>query len=243
MIRIGTAGWGIPQAVRTEFAGDGPLLTRYARVLSCVEINSSFYRPHRAATYARWAAETPDAFRFAVKLPRTVTHDARLVGVEPALDRFLDEVAGLGSKLGVLLVQLPPSLAFDARVACAFLALLRARHPGPIVCEPRHASWFDAAAGRAMREFAVSRAGADPASMPAAARPGGSSTRHAVRYRRWHGSPRMYWSRYDDAWLAEQAAALDRDRAAGERWCIFDNTAAGAALENALAFRALVDGA
>src|SRR5918993_2432455 len=72
-IVIGTAGWSIPRAVAHEFTASGSHLERYARVLNGAEINSSFHRPHARAVYARWAAATPDDFRFSVKLPRTIT--------------------------------------------------------------------------------------------------------------------------------------------------------------------------
>ena len=63
-----------------------------------MEINSSFYRPHRRSTYERWAASVPAAFRFAVKVPRAVTHDRRLREAGGALDAFLAEAAGLGER-------------------------------------------------------------------------------------------------------------------------------------------------
>ena len=74
-----------------------------------VEINSSFYRPHRLSTYQRWADDVPDHFRFAVKMPKTITHEGRLRDVAEPLQRFLGEIAGLGDKLGPVLIQLPPA--------------------------------------------------------------------------------------------------------------------------------------
>ena len=82
-----------------------------------MEINSSFYRPHRTATYERWAASVPEDFRFAVKVPKAITHERRLKDASDLLDRFLSEAGGLGPKLGPLLVQLPPSLSFQAGIA------------------------------------------------------------------------------------------------------------------------------
>ena len=128
--RIGTAGWSIPKQHAAAFPASGSHLERYAQRFNAVEINSSFYRPHRRATYERWAATVPEDFAFAVKAPRAITHDARLTDAEPALDRFLGEATGLGGKLGPLLFQLPPSFAFDPRTARAFLKMLRARHDG-----------------------------------------------------------------------------------------------------------------
>lgn len=242
---IGTAAWSIPRAVAARFPGAGQHLERYARQFACAEIDSSFYRPHQRTTYARWASLTPPHFRFAVKLPRAITHDARLRATRRPLRAFLDQVTGLGDRLGVLLVQLPPSLAWDARVARGFFGGLRDLWDGPVACEPRHASWFDAPADRALARLRVARVAADPARIAAAARPGGwlgqdGDGAGALLYWRWHGSPRMYWSSYDDAWLANQAAALADGPADAARWVIFDNTASGAATANALALRSLV---
>ena len=139
VIRIGTAGWSIPKEHAKPFPVAGSHLERYGTVLNAVEINSSFYRPHRTATYERWAASVPEAFRFAVKIPKTITHEHLLKDTGDLLDRFLSEAEGLGPKLGPLLVQLPPSLTFQSGIADRFLSELRSRVAGNIVCEPRHA--------------------------------------------------------------------------------------------------------
>ncbi|APW36850.1 hypothetical protein RD110_06290 [Rhodoferax koreense] len=238
----GTAGWSVPRALAEDFPGDGSHLARYARVLDCAEINTSFYRSHRPEVYARWAAQTPPGFRFAVKLPRAVTHDQRLRGARAPLERFKAEVTGLGDRLGVLLVQLPPSLAYEARPVRTFFDLLAGLFETSVVCEPRHLSWFEPAADRMLVKLRVGRVAADPARCPAAAVPGGwlgpaGDGAGAVLYHRWHGSPRIYYSAYGDAWLRAQAEQLQRWPASAERWCIFDNTASGAAASDALRLR------
>ena len=78
MIIIATAGWSIPRACAARFPGDGTHLQRYAGVLPGAEINTSFHRGIARETYAHWASQTPRSFRFAVKLPREITHDQRL---------------------------------------------------------------------------------------------------------------------------------------------------------------------
>ena len=238
-LRLGTAGWSVPREHASAFPQGGSSLARYAARLGAVEIDTSFYRPHRPATYARWAASVPEPFRFAVKLPKTVTHERRLVGTEEPLDRFLGEVAALGPRLGPLLVQLPPSLAFEASAAAAFFVQLRRRTAGPVACEPRHATWFAPDADRLLAEHEIARVAADPATVPEAAEPGGWP---GLAYHRLHGSPRMYRSRYEPPVLAALAARLRRpaDARTTETWCIFDNTASGAALGNALEIGALL---
>lgn len=230
---IGTAGWALPREHRPAFPVEGSNLQRYAGRLPAAEINSSFYRPHRPAIYERWASSVPQDFRFAVKIPKAITHERRLVSAGDALDAFLAQAGALGDRLGCLLVQLPPSLQFDAAVAGRFFTALRKRHEGPVALEPRHATWFAPRVDALLVKHRVSLAAADPARVPEAAETGGWNE---VAYVRLHGSPRMYYSSYDDAWLDALAARLLALReTAHEVWCIFDNTAHGAALGNALA--------
>jgi uncharacterized protein YecE (DUF72 family) len=237
-IRIGTAAWSIPKEHAAPFPVAGSHLERYGAVLNAVEINSSFYRPHRTATYERWAASVPDDFRFAVKVPKAITHEHRLKDVGDLLDRLLSEARGLGAKLGPLLVQLPPSLSFQLGVADTFLSELRSRIEGSIVCEPRHASWFTPEVEALLGEHRIARVAADPAPVPGADQPGGW---RGLSYYRLHGSPKIYYSAYSAEYLAAIAEVLARDAAAGvETWCIFDNTAAFAATGDALTARRLV---
>ncbi len=226
---VGCAGWSLPRDAQPHFPTEGTHLARYAARFPAVEINSSFYRPHRPATYARWAASVPPGFRFSVKVPRAITHERRLADAGPALDAFLAGPAALGPALGCLLVQLPPSLAFDAATADAFFAELRARHAGPVAAEPRHAGWFTPAADALLAGWRVARVAADPARVPAAAEPGGWP---GNAYYRLHGSPRTYYSAYDAAFLDALAPRLAAAPAGA--WCIFDNTALGAATADAL---------
>lgn len=233
LLRIGTAGWSIPKPHAAAFPIAGSHLERYAQRLNAVEINTSFYRPHRHTTYQRWAASVPHDFAFAVKVPRLITHQLRLSATETALDTFLAQASGLGPKLAVLLVQLPPSLAFDPASA-AFFSALRARHRGDVAFEPRHASWFSNSADALLHQYRITRVAADPAIVPAAAAPGGAAH---LRYLRLHGTPRVYYSDYTEEQIARYAAELAMS--ATPAWCIFDNTALGAATANALSLASL----
>lgn len=242
---IGTAGWAAPRAAADAFSGEGSHLQRYARVLNCSEINSGFNRSHRNEVYARWAEQTPPGFRFAVKLPRAITHDGRLRAARLPLQRFMAQVSGLGSKLAVLLVQLPHSQTFEVRSARGFFDLLADSYEGPVVCEPRHGSWFTPAADGWLVKHHIGRVAADPSREAAAGVPGGwlgpaGDGAGAVVYCRWHGAPRIYWSPYDDGWLQARAFEMRRWPATADCWGIFDNTASGAAAPNALAFAAML---
>jgi uncharacterized protein YecE (DUF72 family) len=228
-MRVGTAGWAIPTAVAGCFPKTGTALSRYAQRFNAVEINSTFYRSHRRSTFETWAASVPADFKFAIKLRKTITHGLKLLGAERELAAFSEETSPLGPRLGPLLVQLPPSLNFDAQVALNFFAHARSIFTQPIACEPRHASWFTEEADHLLRECRVARVAADPARLPEAAKTGGWE---GLRYFRLHGSPVIYRSSYSEEYLSQLAKTLIG--AAAATWCIFDNTASGAGCQNAL---------
>lgn len=234
---IGCAGWSIPRQSSEAFPLEGSHLERYAAVFSAVEINSSFYHPHQASTYARWAACVPAGFRFSVKLPRSITHDARLAGADAQMDLFAAEAGALGEKLGCVLVQLPPSLALDAPVAEDFFVRLKQRFGCMLALEARNPTWFGDEATALLHAAGVTRVIADP--------PKGQPGEHVPTaqsiYIRLHGAPRVYYSDYELAWLAQlghdMASHIAADRAV---WCIFDNTMSKTFVDQALALRQAV---
>ncbi|MES2288445.1 MAG: DUF72 domain-containing protein [Pseudomonadota bacterium] len=232
LLRIGTAGWSIPAAVCDAFPGGGSHLERYSQILSAAEINSSFYRPHRYSTYVRWAEAVPAHFRFSVKLPREITHTRRLIGAESAIDSFLEETQGLGTKLDVILIQLPPSLTFDPHVAADFFRAFQERTDIQIALEPRHASWFTDEVSAWLTSRETARVAADPSIASGGDRPAGWG---GLRYFRLHGSPEMYRSSYTEDHIRALAKEIANPTPPSPPpWCIFDNTASGAALSDAL---------
>jgi uncharacterized protein YecE (DUF72 family) len=236
-LRIGTAGWSIPKQFTAELPHAGTHLERYSRAFTCAEVNSSFYRPHRISTWVRWAASVPEDFRFSVKAPQAITHEAGLACSPVQLKTFLAEVNTLANKLGPLLFQLPPKLAFNPAGAEAFLTILRDLHPGPTVFEPRHPTWFTPEADHLLQSFHIARAAADPARIPEASTPGGWSS---LIYYRLHGSPRMYYSAYTESFLQALSATIAHQQPTAEVWCLFDNTASGAALGDATILKRLL---
>ena len=234
VIRIGLAGWSEAVSRCRSFlpeASPGATgLQRYAGAFDFVEINTTFYRQVRASTCAKWAADTPSAFRFSVKMNRLVTHYTRLKNTA-LLDGFFRSVAGLGDKLAAVLVQLPPTLAFDAAVAGNFFTALRKRYDGCAVCEPRHASWRERDALALLADHGIAPVLVDI--------PDGKIAPGPV-YVRLHGAPRRYYSSYSEEQLRSLAVFLRR-RKDRDRFVVFDNTASGAAVRNALELRRLLD--
>jgi uncharacterized protein YecE (DUF72 family) len=132
------------------------------------------------------------------------------------------------------LIQLPPSLRFETGLVSGFLNTWRGRTDAATVLEPRHASWFEAVADSFLAERQIIRAAADPAPVAAAAQPGGW---REASYWRLHGSPQMYRSAYGEDRLQAYAERLRHEPAA---WCMFDNTASSAAIDDALRLKTIL---
>jgi uncharacterized protein YecE (DUF72 family) len=162
MIRVGIGGWvfkpwrgtfypdGLPQARELEYA---------SRRLSAIEINGTFYGTQKPASFQRWAAETPDDFVFSLKAPRFATHRRVLAEAGESIERFFASgVTELGSKLGPILWQFPPTKAFDRDDFAAFLALLPQSLEGRAIrhaVEVRHQSFRVPEFVALMREFSA----------------------------------------------------------------------------------------
>lgn len=221
---VATAAWSIPRTVADRFSREGSGLTRYASVFDGVEINSTFYRRHKPSTFARWAESVQDTFRFAVKIPKEITHIRAMKEIGKAFDIFLEDISPLDEKRGPLLCQLPPSLTFRSKeIESAFKAMRNADR-GTVVIEARHDSWASDEVADLLRRYSIDRVLADPALVWSA-----ESFPHAPRYVRLHGKPEIYYSSYTDEEILSFSKLL-----APDSWCVFDNTASGAAIENAL---------
>ena len=231
-VQVGTAGWSIPRQISDQFPASGSGLERYAERFPVAEINSSFHRPHRLSTWQRWHDSVPPGFRFSVKLPKTITHQAKLHDCADLLTDFLAQAHTLAEKLAVLLIQLPPKLELDVSVASRFFSDLSARTQASLACEPRHPSWFTRRADAFLHRHKIARVAADPAICEEAATPGGWN---GLAYWRLHGSPVIYRSSYSDR-IGLYADRLLASAEGGQAtWCIFDNTASSAGAGDALA--------
>lgn len=243
VIRLGTAGWSVPKQTAGQLVAEGSHLERYASRVNSVEVNSSFYRSHRRKTYERWAAMVPEDFRFSVKVPQSISHVLERDIDRGEIDRFADEISGLGLKLGILLLQFPAKRMFVEERDQRLFALLADRFAVPVVFEPRHVTWFTDEADTWLMQRRIARVAADPARVVGAELPGGW---RGLSYFRLHGSPRIYYSSYAPETLRSFELRLCDCAQTAPVWCIFDNTAEGAALENLFVLQAallLNDGA
>ncbi|WJH38379.1 DUF72 domain-containing protein (plasmid) [Aliirhizobium terrae] len=222
MPTIATAAWSIPKKLADRFAQQGSGLIRYASVFDGVEINSTFYRRHKTSTFARWAASVPNSFRFSVKIPKEITQAMK--DIAQPFETFCADVAPLADKRGPLLCQLPPSLTFDATVLDIAFKAIRDMDDGAVVIEARHKSRASSEALDLLESYAIDRVLADPSPVWPA-----ESFDAPPRYMRLHGKPKIYYSSYPDEGISAFSKLM-----APDGWCVFDNTASGAAIENAL---------
>jgi uncharacterized protein YecE (DUF72 family) len=221
-----------------RFPDSGTKLQRYATLYNAVELNSSFYRPHRPDTFRKWADCVPDNFRFSFKLSREVTHVKKLRAADADLIASVALAAHLGDRLGPVLAQLPPSLTFEPEPCVQFIETLGRLQQFRFVLEPRHVTWFTPDVDALLCANRVARVAADPPRAPGDGLPAGDPR---IAYFRLHGTPRIYYSTYDERALHEWAARLAAAyRSGAEVWCIFDTTALGEAWDNALRMQQLL---
>lgn len=128
-IRTGIAGWVFPGWRKGMFYPEGlpqkEELSYASRVLTTIEINSTFYSHQKPESFEAWAAQTPDDFTFPIKGHQGITHIKRLKDVGPLLANFFASgPMALGARLGPFVWQLPPNMKFDADRLETFLKLL-----------------------------------------------------------------------------------------------------------------------
>jgi uncharacterized protein YecE (DUF72 family) len=220
---VGTSGWNYP-AWREAFYGRCPQrrwLSFCAERFSAIEVNATFYRLQRRETFARWRAETPPHFRFAIKANRYLTHTRRLADPLPSIRLERDAAAGLGDKLAAVLWQLPQSFHRDLQRLQRFARALRHWRSVRHAIEFRHPSWFDDETAACLRAHDIAACQSDAADWPL-----WNAVTTDLVYVRLHGHTLTYASGYSDTQLRLWAARVRGWLAEGrEVHVYFDNDA------------------
>lgn len=205
----------------------------YAQHFNTIEINNTFYRFPEQKLFDNWYDKALPDFCFSVKVPQVITHHQRFRETEGLLnDFYLVAREGLKEKLGPILFQLPPSMKYDEGLLQAIIGQLNVTYEN--VIEFRHISWWRKEVFAALKKANVVFCGVSyPGLIDDAV------ANLPISYYRFHGVPRLYYSGYDEDFLqriARQIAGSDTTTA----YVYFNNTAEGAALENARYLQYLV---
>lgn len=217
-----------PKAVKSA-----DYLRFYSGRFLTTEVNYSFYHVPRPETFRNWASQVPELFRFAVKVHRSITHERRLRDVSERWGEFRQGTKELGSKLGVLLLQFPPSFRCQPELLQTFLENCRAlegHHSIRMAFEFRHASWFIPDIQVLLRQHGASMVIASSSRYPQAP----LEPAAPFVYLRFHGPDDLFSSSYGDEELREWAAKIRCWRSDGlDVYAYFNNDAGGAAISNA----------
>lgn len=230
--RVGTSGY-FYRGWRGEFYPEDLPLARYfdyyQEYFDTVELNASFYRFPTREAVRRWYREARPGFLYAVKVHREITHLKRLADSARTRD-FYQVVAGLGDKLGPVLFQLPPSFRYSEENLDRVLGVMDPSFLNAV--EFRHPSWWNEAVYNVLREARIAFVSVSAPGLPE------EFVDTGFVYLRFHG--RTAWYRYD---YSDQELARWADRARGRSvYAYFNNTDAGHAPANALAFRRMLCG-
>ena len=238
---VGTSGWSYrhwADIFYPEEIKPARYLEYYVTRFDCVELNSSFYHLPKESTVAGWVERTPDHFRFCPKLSRFITHQKRLTDCEEALKRFFDVFEGMKTRLGPVLIQLPPGISYDRGLIADFLDILKTGYTSfRFAIEIRHRSWITDSFLDMLMQNGVAFVVADS---------GGRFPHHeAVTadtvYLRFHGPDKLYASEYGGSGLRMVAEKIiNWLRAGHEVWAFFNNDFHGYAVRNALKLNGLV---
>jgi uncharacterized protein YecE (DUF72 family) len=238
-IHVGTSGWSYRHwegALYPPGLEPRARLGFYTRAFGTVEVNSTFYRWPRAATFARWRGVSPEGFVWTVKAPRSLTHAARLYAPERWLGEVCKGLGRLETKLGVLLVQLPPGLALDLARLGYFLSIVP-RHLR-VAVEFRHESWHREEVFRLLERWGAAYCVTSGARLPCVLR----ATAPFV-YARLHGPDRehLYAGSYPDEDMRWWAARVREWADAGrDVYAYFNNDGGGNAVRNAATLKRML---
>lgn len=211
-----------------EDAKSKDFLTLYSQAFNCVEINSTFYRKPTAKTLLKWAEETPDDFRFFIKIPKTISHEKRLKDCREEISEFCLHIQDhLKEKLSGFLYQFPPSFKNTPENISLILDSLDFSYLN--VIEFRHESWWRDEIFSLLKDRQIVFSGVSfPGNLPEDViinHPG-------ILYYRLHGTPVLYKSEYNEEFINHLAEKIKAGRQT--TFIFFNNTWGTAAVKNAL---------
>ena len=234
-LHIGTSGWSYnhwngvfypPEVKPAQY------LEYYQTWFDCVELNSSFYHLPKKMTASGWMDRTPENFRFCPKMSRFITHQRRLLYAEEALQNFFDVFDVMSTRVGPVLIQLPPGLHYDLPRLSDFLNYLCEHYPEyRFAIEVRHESWLRDEFFDLLRQKNMTFVIADSGKRY----PSAEVVTGNFVYLRFHGNVKLYATDYRVYELQEYAEKIRIWISEGkEVWAFFNNDFEGYAVKNAV---------
>jgi len=239
---VGTSGWSYKHWAGLFYPAHikpDKYLEYYITKLNCVELNSSFYHLPRERTITGWMKRTPGSFRICPKMSRFITHQKRLKDCEEPLRRYFELFDEMRSRLGPVLIQLPPGLSFDKSLLIDFVYILKERYNHyRFAIEVRHISWITDEVLNLLSEYDIAFVIADSGKRF----PYYEAVTTDFVYLRFHGPEKLYASDYSDLALNTFSKMITEWLNNGkEVWAFFNNDFHGFAINNALKLRDMVD--
>ena len=238
---IGTSGWSYKHWSEVFYPKDikpDKYLEFYITKFACVELNSSFYHLPLKTTVSGWMRRTPGTFMFCPKMSRLITHQLQLANAEGALQKFFDVFEGMKTRLGPVLIQLPPGLSYDKPLISGFFNLLRDNYSHyRIAVEIRNKSWINESFFDLLSQYGVAFVIADSGNRY----PYYEAVTADFVYLRFHGREQLYASDYSESDLKLFAEKIINWLYEGkEVWVFFNNDYHGFAIKNAERLREII---
>lgn len=234
---IGTSGYYYPGWIGQFYPPDvksSEFLDYYQNYFNTVELNSTFYHMPKKTTMKNLKRKLKEDFVVSLKMNRTITHIKRLQNIENELQIFFDSVSELGTYLGAILVQLPPSLKLNVALLNTFLELWPKRYQYAI--EFRHNSWLDESIFKLLKDYNVAFAVSHGDNYPFL-----KIETAAFSYIRLHGPKELYASSYSKSELKEWATYIKQINEKGlNTFVYFNNDFYGYAVKNATSLQKLL---
>jgi uncharacterized protein YecE (DUF72 family) len=232
---IGTSGYSYSYW-KGKFYPDGVPVSKwleyYSKQFNALELNNTFYRFPTVKNLKKAADVTPDDFKFAVKVNKSITHTKRMQNVNEGVTDFTDIVTeGLGKKLGCMLYQLPPSYSFSVDRLNDIINNVDKRVEN--VIEFRHVSWWKQEIYDTFKEHSLHFCSVSFPGLPE-----DNIVTGIIFYKRMHGVPELFKSKYNDKELKQLAKNIPK---AGTAFVFFNNTMFEAGYENAYSMQELIN--
>lgn len=218
-----------------EDAKSKDFLILYSKEFNCVEINSTFYRKPTAKTLTKWFDETPEDFRFFIKIPKTISHEKRMKDTKEEIAAFCENIqAHLKDKLSGFLYQFPPSFKNTAENLEIILENIDSNYL--TVIEFRHESWWNDDVFNVLKENNIVFSGVSfPGNLPEEV----VINHPDILYYRLHGKPVLYKSEYSEEFLKNLAERIKESQ--HKAFIFFNNTWGTSAIKNSLYLKDILE--